>query len=1224
MEQTVLTTFEVIATRTVPDLVTPSTRLPPVRRFFLRGFLLVGALLGVPEVCAQPIPEGPGLDAVRDTLIVDEGQTRVRLAPDLTPESVEVHVLRGVAWFPTNDFEVDHKEGILTLGETITTPGRLAVAYRILPGGIDPLLVDLPVVKQDSVGGMRVTSSDSLAESRPEQPSRIESSGSISRGIVAGNNRDVSVTSGLRLHVEGELADDVFVRARLTDHDTPLLPEGTTQEISDLDRILLEIDAPLGKASLGDLDLGMGGTRFAPLDRRVQGIGLSTQFGSSGALESGTVQVAGSVARGRYHSLEIIPEAGVQGPYRLTGANGEPFVIVIPRSERVSLDGRLLERGENADYTIDYATGEITFTLRHLITAERRITVDYEYSDGSAGQSLLAADVNTRWRLASNRKATLGVRVLREADTAVFGESIGLSEEERLALEQAGDRPVFVDGSERVPFEPESSFVQYAKRDTVLAGEATQYFVPATADAEEVYRVRFTRVASGEGSYRRGAQHRNGIVYEFVGPSGGDYVPFRRLRAPSARNVLDVHGSAEILPGLRLRGEWAASQDDANTFSSIGDADDQGGAYEAALEIDSVSVGGMGALSGQISRRRRSPRFRTLDRIRDIEFEREWNLARSGTAASAALDTLGESLWEGKLRWNLPDRAAVAVEAGRLAIRDLRANRLAANVVATPLSGITGRYEMNWSTTETGPVLQPLVGQGSFLEGLASVETSWLEDHLQAAVAFEHERREQDVAPVNLDTVRTDSYGFRAVRPSISWSARTLDTGLSLEWRAEDAPLDPRNNPSDLQTSAHAFSVEANADWRPSNSLRSNVRLTLRNTDPTEVFRQRGRLGGQAVAVEWATQATPGPAGAVRLNTLYRASTDRSPVLQETYVEVGSDFGTHIWRDGEGEARPGEPDGVAQIDEFFPETSPLEGTFVRTFVPSDDYLSTVGVRGRLNLRLSPARLFDATWLRLFSLRSTVDVEEKSTSDAVLKVLLFYPTRLQKPGTPARPATLNGRFRMEHELLLFPGENTYGISLLGRHTTSTSRLAAGLDRRLSQQLEANAYATWNRAFTLRMEAGMSRERAENESFFTRSYDLNGWHIEPELSWSPSTSTRLSLSAYLSDRTDDLAVAGRPEGAFLLRFPLDARMTFSERLSASSRIEVSSVSLRGDNAGGFALFELTDGRGPGLSALWNARVNVGLTSLIRASLVYDGRAPAEAPVIHTARIELKASF
>jgi len=54
----------------------------------------------------------------------------------------------------------------------------------------------------------------------------------------------------------------------------------------------------------------------------------------------GTVSVTGATAKGKFNTNQFQGMDGVQGPYRLTGKNGEQQFIVIAGSEHVYIDGQ--------------------------------------------------------------------------------------------------------------------------------------------------------------------------------------------------------------------------------------------------------------------------------------------------------------------------------------------------------------------------------------------------------------------------------------------------------------------------------------------------------------------------------------------------------------------------------------------------------------------------------------------------------------------------------------------------------------------------------------------------------------------------------------------------------------------------------------------------------------------------------------------------------------------
>ncbi len=1168
-----------------------------------------------------------------DTLALAPGG-EAQLAAGLVPGAVRVDLLVGDAFvaLPDSAFAVD-AAGVLRL---LPPPDTLVIVRVTTRGLAPPAVARLRLPSADSLraaeravrdsAGVR-TVGDAPGQSAAASGVALQTRGSITRGVVAGTARDASVTSGLRLELSGEVAPGVRLRGALTDENTPVLPEGTTQQLSDLDRVFVEVESRRVQARLGDVDLALAGTSFAPVARQVQGALVEVQVPAVGFVAGGRVVGAASATRGLFRSQEIVPVEGVQGPYRLQGRAGEAFVVVVPGSERVTWDGQRLQRGEAADYTVDYATGEVTFTPRRLVTRERRITVDFEYTAGGVGRTLAAGGVELGFlpTAAGGARATLGVRVLREADAASFLTDLGLSPEDRAAIAAAGAGQALVPGEERVPFDAASPFVLYTRRDTLVAGQPVQIFVPATPESAEVFRVRFTRVEAGRGDYRRGAQAQNGIVYEYVGPGLGDAIPFRLLPRPAARTLADVRLTAEPIPGVELFGEMARSLDDVNTLSATDDT--PGGAYEGGVRLSGTSLLG-GRLTGEVRLRDRADAFRPLDRVREVDFNRRWNLARSGTPLSLGLDSLGERSAEAQVAWARDAVARAEAEVGRLAIGGIDAQRVGGaftlgTIGASAPGGLPwldARVDAASTTGDAG--LAALLGTGSFAR--QTVRAGRTVGSFAPTVAVERERREQSPAAADTLSQLVQSYRFLAVRPGLAFASQGITAEATAEWRTEAEPLGPVGAVGPLEAAARVFTVEAATAARPSGSTSGEARVAYRRRRYREAFRLAGREDAESVALQLVGRAAP-LRRAIEVQAVYDALTERTPVLQETYVLVGADLGEFVWRDGQGEPRAGEPDGVAQVDEFFPETTPLEGTYVRTFIPGQELLPTVGVGLGLRVGIRPGRLAPAgsaakRVLDAVAFRTVVDVQEQTRNRDVLAVLTLQPSVLQQA---SEFGTVRGRFRIEQEAVLFPERPDRGARITADHLTTTTRLAAGRESRLVESLRGEIYGATGR-LAARLAGGWERRRTVSETFASRTFDLRGLTVEPRVTYTPSPAVAVTLGAVVADRTDALAPASRPAGALVFRLPAEARWTVSQRLAIVGRAERSSVALRGVDTGGLALFELTEGRGAGTSYLWGLDVQVGLTDRLRATLVYDGRAPDGAPTVQTVRAQVSAQF
>ncbi len=1142
------------------------------------------------------------LGTYTDTL---SGQQPFILRSFVQPQSVVI--FRGQQQLDSTDYVLDYRFGRLWVPEA-TENDSLVVHYRTWRLGIkDQYTRPLVRVVADSVGSDTTAAAGTPRTLVPPagQGMSLTRSGSITRGVLAGNNRDAIIESGLRLRLAGNVARDVRVQAVLTDESTPILPEGTTQRLTELDRVYIEVASPYGTAELGDFEAGFETGEFAQLRRKVQGVGLQAPLPVPSA--EGSFEMLGASARGTFRRQKLSSADGVQGPYRLTGAQNEQFIFIIPGSEEIFLDGRRMQRGRSADYVIDYASGELTFTANRLIRSHNRIVAEFQYRTTEFSRTLLGttSDVSLWQRSGGSARATLGATYLREADGRTLSEAFGLSAEDEALLQVAGDSLAIRSGATPVSYDPEAPYVQYARIDTVVADAMYEVFAPVSSRpmSGQVYRVHFTRVEAGQGSYVRQGQTTNGLAFTWRGTGHGEYEPVRIVPRPAEHTMLDLRGSVSPIRHVELFGEWARSRYDANRFSRLHKGDDGASAYLAGARLNPLSVG-LGTVAGQWHRRHTGAGFGAFSRIRPVEFERLWNLDSERTAATRErVSVARESVDEATATWQATKTSAIEATAGSLVLgKAFRAGREELSVRL---------QEAGWPTASYSRIQIRSEDTGRQASG------RWVRQDIRLGIrAFD-----QRLAPLmriklsdkqfwtaNRDSLERGSKDYVQLIPQVRWHAPVGAFGASSDVRIERHVQRGR-----LVPHSTAVTWDFNFDVKPAPTLTMEGRVGVRRRSIGGAFTKSGATSvTRAAAIRWSGRFRPWQR-ALQLNWHYEALSERTPSLQEIYIRTGPELGEFVWVDANG-------NGVAELDEFLPETTQDEGNYVRTLVPSDSLQAVTGLQARIALELDPARRWSrssAGWqriLRSVSLRTVINVQEKSRNPATLDIYLLRMGSFQSP-----VHTLKGLLSVQQDLHLFRGHPRWSASGSYRHVQSLSALAAGTESRAVDEVRGQARVKAQERWTLGLTVSEGTRRTESQAFASRSYDITTRTVAPALTYSPSSALQTTLTvAYVTKQA-------REARGTLWKVPLEAQYSQAGRINVAMRLEAASVVLRGAPSGhGLAFFELTDGRGAGRSLLWSVRSWYQLSRVMRATVTYNGRNPSGAPSIHTVRMQLSALF
>ena len=561
------------------------------------------------------------------------GQQRIRFEDPLSHSFTVKTSGQDSVWFLPHRFLVAGSEDLILNDRPIskdrvrieTMKGRISIhpppdsgstvqiQYRALPVALDStyshwsLLSAEPGIS-DSLTGPVLQRSQTGSVTQEAYGDELKRSGSIFRGISLGTDQGMRLQSGLRLQVAGQIARDVEVVASLTDQNTPIQPEGNTQTLQEIDKVFIDVKAPHFTATLGDFVYSVDGSSLGTYERKLQGAKIRAES------SAGAVTLMGAASKGEFITNHLNGREGNQGPYQLTGAEGQQDVIILAGTERIYIDGERLTRGEDFDYVIEYGLAQITFTRNRLVTGDSRITVDFEYSDQKFQKSLYGAQVEgSLWQDRIELRSTF----LREADDKDNPVEFPLDENEIYALSQAGDHPdsAVVDGSRYVGTEKGN----YVKRDSL----GTLLFL-YVGDNQGDYTVRFSHVGYGRGDY----SFQGYGIYRYEGTGKGTYLP--NVLLPPAKSHQMAHMSTRIQlgKGVALSGEAAFSDQDLNLFSGIDDGDNAGSAYDGKLTLRERALKIRGADLGQLSFesnvRHVGESFRPVGRMSAVEHGRKW------------------------------------------------------------------------------------------------------------------------------------------------------------------------------------------------------------------------------------------------------------------------------------------------------------------------------------------------------------------------------------------------------------------------------------------------------------------------------------------------------------------------------------------------------------------------------------------------------------------------
>ncbi len=1013
-------------------------------------------------------------------------------------------------------------------------------------------------------------------------------SGSLSRGISFGNNQDVFVNSALNLNLDGQLAENLFIRASITDQNVPYQPEGNTQQLQDFDNVSIELYNDRFSLTGGDVVFKNNPSNFLRYYKNVQGglARLNYDVGNSTA-----DSYAGfSVAKGRFASIQIQAVEGLSGPYRIPGPNAERFLLILANSERVFLDGKLLQRGFDNDYIIDYNSAELTFTNSVLITQFSRIRVDYEYSDQNYSRA-----ITTGGHSQTIGQLKFSVDAYSEKDNENRPLLFDLTDDDKLFLSSIGDDLDLaqISTADSVGFTNET--VLYKK---VIFSDPTigdiELFEYSTNPDSAFYRVSFTDVGIGNGDYVQANSTANGRVFEWVAPingvSQGRYAPTSLLPAPNKKQMITFAAEYQLNKYERVYSELALSEQDLNLYSDIDDEDNAAFAIKSGIisENRTLSFLPQYSLNSYVDFEFDQENFTPIDRFRYIEFDRDWNYDPS-TDDRRFEDNITNAGIELRKDANNLFKYDVTHRDRGPQVNGFQHN-FRGNVRWNNIQLKSSYFQMNNDQQIQRAEWQRYKADVSYRAGSVVPGYIYHVDHN------------------TITTAQTDSIRFSAMY--FDEHTFYLQSGDSSSFT-----YDLRHSIREDKTPQNG---EIN-DFTTSNTTRLTMAKEFENNSIQAVFNYR-ELDNQlldeteetiAGRLDWSGRWLDNH---IRSEMTYAIANSQELKREFVFINVPAGQGTHTWRDLN-------EDGVQDLGEFFEAINPDERNYAKIFTPSNEFVQAFQNLFTFRINVDAPRSWQSAngikkILSKFSNNTSWSADTKTTDKDLDVRLLAFAKDIEEA------SLLTERNALRSTLFFNRTNPIYGLDFTYANNENKQLLNNGFEFRRIEEYLSNIRLNLSKQYSLTLRSGRSTKEVNSDFLEDRNYLLSIYRFNPQVAWQPSDNVRFSVQYGLTDKKNTLA-SENAEEATLSEVIGEVRLNKAIKSNFSARVRWVDIGFNGEESSPVG-YDMLEALRPGTNITWTVNWQQKITKGLQLNLTYNGRKSEDNNPVHIGRVQVSALF
>ncbi|MBS1651961.1 MAG: hypothetical protein JSU07_08135 [Bacteroidetes bacterium] len=1038
-------------------------------------------------------------------------------------------------------------------------------------------------------------------QSKIIEPDGLTKNGNISRGISFGNTQDVVLNSNLNLQVSGKLTPDINILLAATDNNIPFQADGTTAQLQEFDKVYVQLNNASTKLIVGDFQLSKPTSGyFMTFYKRGQG-GYIENIYKDNSLKNNPLtfktQFSAAISKGKFCRQYFYATENNQGPYRLRGANNEPFIIILSGTERIYIDGVPLKRGQENDYIIDYNTGEITFTARQQITKDKRITAEFQYAERNYSRSMIYFSEEIK-----SKKATYFFNAFSEQDNKNRPLQQTLTQDQKNILYNIGDTlsKAISSGVQQVAFNNTDAF--YWKKDTIV-GSVTYYpiYVYSTNADSAKYRVTFSNVGTNNGNYIQVNASANGKVYSWVAPQGGvpqgNFEPIIQLVTPKQTQMFTTGVNYSLTEQHAIGIEGAYTKNDVNTYSPYNKNNVYGNGLKVFSKneknLRSDTLGGILKFIYNANAELITKQFNQVERFRSTEFDRDWNRP-----------------------FNSPIYNDQQISNAEIGLVHRNGNGLTYNAnyfnEGTNYQGLrhnvfAKRYRKYDGMQYTGSLLNTIDNNANQSTEFYRHKTLLFKQINKLKFSFSDEFEHNIFKNKLTDLLAPRAYQFWEYETAIS----SIDSSKNKFKIFYKERYDKLNYANQLRDSTYAQNIGIQSTF---NSIKNNPislyvtyrKLELRNVvgnslKPDNTFLNR---------LEYAPRFFK---NLIIMSAFYETGYGLQNKQEYYYLEVPPGQGQYAWIDYNN-------DGIKQLNEFEIAQFPDQARYIRIYTPTNQYTKVLQNQVSLSATIRPSILVKKNktllqkFARLWVFQGVYRKDNKTADNGdVNNYNPFY--------IPLDTLVLSQNNNIRGSVFLNQTSAIFGADYTTINNRSKQLQVNGIETRALNSHEIKWRFNFYKAWSINSDNIYSLKENKSQFFVQRNYIIQGYETEQKIIYQPNTTFRIS-GVYKIGIKQNIYEGGLQK-ANINTYGLEIKYNQTEKGSLNAKLDYIKITYNGMPNTPVS-YEMLNALTVGQNFTWELSYQRNLNSNIQISITYNGRKMPGSNVINLGGAQIRAFF